>query len=239
MTFIQRVWDYRLYEMQQRLSFTSTPSSSSSTPARITSYTTHTYTHHLINHTAGEQGGVIAGPNAHSQRTAPPPASSTASSPPCSATKRCPSTGLHVTNGNRGGVHGGFQEQRPWCGGTVRARSCREPAGGGLGLGVVKAAERGEWKPQRTGRERARPRPGVCISRADLGFCRTRDKWIKKAAVAPAVRAWRPCAREARGGRVRVFLGARCAAWRKEALPKKIDKVANPEIMLSTNLRNH
>jgi hypothetical protein len=32
-------------------------------------------------------GGVIAGPNAHSQRAALPPASSAASSPPCSASK--------------------------------------------------------------------------------------------------------------------------------------------------------
>jgi hypothetical protein len=92
--------------------------------------------------------GAIAGPNAHSQRTAPPPASSTASSPP--RHKRHPCTGPHVTHGNRGGVHRGFQEQRPWCGGLPRrgavrracvvARGWRWWRGGGEGVMVSRSS---------------------------------------------------------------------------------------------------
>jgi hypothetical protein len=44
--------------------------------------------------------------------------------------KRRPSTGRHTTHSNRGGVHGGFQEQRPWCGRLPRRGAVGRPCGG-------------------------------------------------------------------------------------------------------------
>jgi hypothetical protein len=83
----------------------------------------HHYTHHRIHPISGEQGWRLLVQMRTTNAQLNPLLPRLPLLHHARRQKRHPSTAPHVTHGNRGGVHGGFQEQRPWCGGAAQTWS--------------------------------------------------------------------------------------------------------------------